>query len=789
MNRENVQEKKRKFGSLKRGMILTMLATVLIPIIVIGVVVSILLTNTVLKMETSLDHTRDQMAQNVVGNRLKADAADTMFEIDSFMRERILDVITWSKTPLIQKEALRASTYAEMLDLPGESETSVEKRMAHVRAIFPESEASEYLTLLTELMPEFTEIFFTEKHGFNVAYSNKTSDFLQKGETWWDKAWAEGVFVGDIEYDKSAGIYSVEIAVRITDKARQPIGVLKAVLDIKSIQKIADREADQIENGSVYVYTKKGFLIADTHTGHNEKMIMTDKGNLIFRNWAPAAAVFEKGDGMAGYMMNQKNPEGMAVVLGYAQSLPERFASLNNFKGFEWHVLVMQPEYSAFSALDGLMAVKRQLAHTEKTSFWVIFIILTLSMLGSVLVSLVMARRIAGPIIQLVEASKQVQKGDLEIRLEHRYNNEIGILSQAYGDMVESLKMTLGNLESKAEAERKTKKYLESTVSEYVRFVEKVGQGDLTDRVNPPGKDDELTQLGNYLNDMTENLRELATQVSHGVQNMTAATSEILATTQEQAATASEQAAAVNQTASTVEQASQTARQSSSRAGHVADMAKTSMQEADMGFNAIQDTMEMVNRIKEQVGNIAENILALNEQTQQIGEIIETVNDIADQSNLLALNATIEAARAGEAGKGFAVVAGEVGSLADQSRQATARVKDILGEIQKAANTAVMVTEEGTKRADSGVVQAEKAGSAIQIITQKIQEVAQTIQQISVSAREQLAGMEQISNAMENISQASQQTEEGTRQVEASAQNLNVLSEQLKGIVDRYRLS
>ena len=97
------------------------------------------------------------------------------------------------------------------------------------------------------------------------------------------------------------------------------------------------------------------------------------------------------------------------------------------------------------------------------------------------------------------------------------------------------------------------------------------------------------------------------------------------------------------------------------------------------------------------MANIAETILALSEQTQQIGDIIATVNDIADQSNLLALNAAIEAARAGEAGKGFAVVAGEVRSLAEQSRQATAQVKEILGDIQKATNTAVMVTEEGTK--------------------------------------------------------------------------------------------
>ena len=96
---------------------------------------------------------------------------------------------------------------------------------------------------------------------------------------------------------------------------------------------------------------------------------------------------------------------------------------------------------------------------------------------------------------------------------------------------------------------------------------------------------------------------------------------------------------------------------------------------------------------------IAEHILALSEQTQQIGEIIAAVNDLADQSNLLALNAAIEASRAGEQGRGFAVVAHEIRSLAEQSKAATAQVRTILSDIQRATNAAVMATEQGTKGA------------------------------------------------------------------------------------------
>ena len=178
----------------------------------------------------------------------------------------------------------------------------------------------------------------------------------------------------------------------------------------------------------------------------------------------------------------------------------------------------------------------------------------------------------------------------------------------------------------------------------------------------------------------------------------------------------------------------------------------------------------------------------LSEQTLQIGEIITTVNDIADQSNLLALNAAMEAARAGEAGRGFAVVAGEVRNLAEQSRQATAQVSGILSEIQKSANTAVMVTEKGTKSAEDGVELAQSTGDSIRIIREHTQQMAAAAEQIAASVRQQLAGMDQITRAMGNINLGATQTQKGMQQVDLAAQNLNDLAKQLTSIVQQYKI-
>jgi len=209
---------------------------------------------------------------------------------------------------------------------------------------------------------------------------------------------------------------------------------------------------------------------------------------------------------------------------------------------------------------------------------------------------------------------------------------------------------------------------------------------------------------------------------------------------------------------------------------------------SENGRQSVEAIMEGMTEIREKVQAIAQDILALSEQTQQIGEITATVNDIADQSNLLALNATIEAAKAGEQGKGFAVVAAEVRNLADQSKQATAKVRSILGDIQKATNAAVLATEQGTKGVETGMTLAQQAGSVINQLSETIREAAQAAQQIAASAHQQNIGMEQISQAMKDINQATVQFVAGARQSQTAAENLNVMAQGLQKTVEFYRV-
>jgi len=82
---------------------------------------------------------------------------------------------------------------------------------------------------------KYAEIFLTNQYGVNIAQSDKTSDYIQDDETWWQKAKQNGIFLSEGGYDESAGVYASNIAIKILDENGNFIGVIKAVVNVESI--------------------------------------------------------------------------------------------------------------------------------------------------------------------------------------------------------------------------------------------------------------------------------------------------------------------------------------------------------------------------------------------------------------------------------------------------------------------------------------------------------------------------------------------------------------------------
>ena len=377
------------------------------------------------------------------------------------------------------------------------------------------------------------------------------------------------------------------------------------------------------------------------------------------------------------------------------------------------------------------------------------------------LVALFLIRNISIPLGNVTKAAERIAQGDLQATLDSRdRRDEIGLLSRTFRTMTVFL-------QDKAESAKQ------------------IAAGNLTTGVNPRSDSD---VLGKAFAEMVANLRRMTRELKEGIGMLGTSASEILATTTQIATGAAETATGVSETTTTMEEVKQTAQIASQKAKSVMDGAQRSVQISQTGKKAVEETQAGMSRIREQMEFIAGSIVRLSEQSQAIGEIIATVNDLAEQSNLLAVNAGIEAAKAGEQGKGFAVVALEVKNLATQSKQATAQVRGILGEVQKATSAAVMATEQGSKVVEAGVKQSAEVSEAIRQLSENITEAAQYSTQIAASSQQQVVGMDQVAQAMESIKVASAQNVAGTKQAAVAAQQLHELGERLKQLVAQYRL-
>jgi methyl-accepting chemotaxis protein len=409
-----------------------------------------------------------------------------------------------------------------------------------------------------------------------------------------------------------------------------------------------------------------------------------------------------------------------------------------------------------------------------------------LAMLLAVVVGWLMSQSISARLQRVAGAAQRISSGDLAGRADVAGRDEIAFVAGALNDMADALAARIAEASATAEANAAARQKLADTVAHYGRFVERVARGELSAELEVVSSG-ELTELGRNLQAMGQALRTMTLRMHEAVGALSTASAEILTTVQEHGASANESASAVAETAATVDEVHQFAQRVAEQARHVAETSRQSVEVSTAGRDAVEHTVNTMREVRTQVDTIAERILLLSEQAQAVGQIITTVNELAEQSNLLALNAAIEAARAGDEGRGFAVVAREIRALADQSRQATAQVRGILGDIQKSTTQAVLETERGSNAAAQAESAVRTAGTHIDQLAETIDEAARAAQHILSAADQQVLGVSQISQAMHSITEASRQTVEGTRNVERAVRDLNQLSANLRDAVAQYR--
>ncbi|ABR30612.1 hypothetical protein SU69_03845 [Thermosipho melanesiensis] len=340
------------------------------------------------------------------------------------------------------------------------------------------------------------------------------------------------------------------------------------------------------------------------------------------------------------------------------------------------------------------------------------------------------------------------------------------------------------------------------------------GEGNLKVTFKTKGKD-EISAIGNALNKMANELKSALIEIKDSADTVTESAkklfsdSEILdnlgkkVNNEMNKSNSSMQniSATMQEITSSIEEIASSAQTVSDAAQKLSESASVVSADAKEGENAINMIVRVIDSTKQKADLTNEIVNSLSTKAQNIEEIVETINSIAEQTNLLALNAAIEAARAGEAGKGFAVVADEIRKLAEESKNATQKINEILVSIKDSSLKASSATNETVQEIINTKEKAENAQKAIIGILKQIENISEMIDSLASSAQEQSASTQEISSAIEaatqEISEVSNVVEETTKitheqfelieNVKNESNVLSMIAEKLDEKVNKFK--
>ncbi|OWV85705.1 chemotaxis protein [Rhizobium sp. R635] len=270
-----------------------------------------------------------------------------------------------------------------------------------------------------------------------------------------------------------------------------------------------------------------------------------------------------------------------------------------------------------------------------------------------------------------------------------------------------------------------------------------IADGDLTVAPKPLSEKD---TLGIALEQMVERLRGVVADAAAAAENVSAGSQELSSSSEQVSQGASEQAASAEEASASMEEMAANIKQNADNAAQTEKIARQSAKDAEMSGEAVSRAVQAM---------------------RTIAEKISIVQEIARQTDLLALNAAVEAARAGEHGKGFAVVASEVRKLAERSQSAAAEISSMSGDTVKAA---------------------QDAGDMLGRLVPDIRKTAELVSEISAACREQDIGASQINEAIQQLDRVTQQNAGASEEMSATSEELASQAEELQASIAFFKI-
>ena len=266
-----------------------------------------------------------------------------------------------------------------------------------------------------------------------------------------------------------------------------------------------------------------------------------------------------------------------------------------------------------------------------------------------------------------------------------------------------------------------------------------------------------LRECGNTLEEKAGGLQNTAESLVEGVSDNIATTEELCASmesTNTVVNNVNAEISSINESVGgIIENIQNSTKSSDEMLAGAADMKNQADQAYRNGLETLEQTKEAVEAALERLKNLS-----------KINELASSILNIAGQTNLLSLNASIEAARAGEAGRGFAVVAGEIGNLADTSKNTASAIRALCEE----ANDSIEVVN----------------GCFDSIIRFMEEDVVTQFRNFADQSGDYSAAVQSIKVQLDDIYQATNSLEQSVRQISDDTAHVSGITEENRSAIN-----